>query len=215
VDPEQRQRSHPFSRPLQLSPAQRTAAQQSTTVTIPLHDKLDLAVGITAGSSLQIPSPNPPRRPANIPLRTLSSAANRSNPHSERLLGAQSDEKQGRRSSLSRSSSPSSEFSWSGTGDLAEQSADAEDPLQIKLRASLDEQVFSDTSRRPTRHHKKVRYHDSENAERKEYYPGLVKEEIEIPTPAPRYITRAEHIIAAAMSGGERQMHGLTGRPLV
>jgi hypothetical protein len=192
VDPEQRQ---PFSRPLQLSLVQRTAAQQSTTVTIP--------------------SPNPPRRPANIPLRTLSSAANRSNPHSERLLGAQSDEKQGRRSSLSRSSSPSSEFSWSDTGDLAEQSADAEDPLRIKLRTSLDEQVFSDTSRRPTRHHKTVRYHDSENAERKEYHPGLVKEEIEIPTPAPRYITRAEHIIAAAMSGGERQMHGLTGRPLV
>ena len=192
MDPEQRQ---PFSRPLQLSLVQRTAAQQSTTVTIP--------------------SPNPPRRPANIPLRTLSSAANRSNPHSERLLGAQSDEKQGRRSSLSRSSSPSSEFSWSDTGDLAEQSADAEDPLRIKLRTSLDEQVFSDTSRRPTRHHKTVRYHDSENAERKEYHPGLVKEEIEIPTPAPRYITRAEHIIAAAMSGGERQMHGLTGRPLV
>lgn len=51
--------------------------------------------------------------------------------------------------------------------------------------------------------------------ERKEYHPGLAKEEIEIPSPAPRYITRAEHILAAIMSGGERQMHGLTGKPLV
>ncbi len=193
MDPEERQ--IPLYISTTFPPAQRTAAQQSTTVTIP--------------------SLNAPRRPANIPLRILSSAADRSNPHSERLLGAQSDEKQGRQSSLSRSSSPSSEFSWSDTGDLAEQLADAEDPLRIKLRASLDEEVFGETSRQPTRHHKKVRYHDSENSEPKEYHPGLVKEEIEIPTPAPRYITRAEHIIAAAMSGGERQMHGLTGRPLV
>lgn len=131
-------------------------------------------------------------------------------------MGTPSDEKPGRRSSLSRSSSPTSEFSWSDTGDLAEQLADAEDPLHIELRASLDEEVFGGSSRRTKRHNKKVRYQDvSEAAGRKEYHPGLVKEEIEIPTPAPRYITRAEHIIAAAMSGGERQMHGLTGKPLV
>jgi hypothetical protein len=87
--------------------------------------------------------------------------------------------------------------------------------LQIKLRASLDEQLFGGASRRPSRP-KRVQYQeDFENGEDKQYQPGLVKEEIEIPSPAPRYISRAEHIIAAIMSGGERQMHGLTGRPLV
>lgn len=87
--------------------------------------------------------------------------------------------------------------------------------MRIKLRASLDEQVFGDSSRRAFRH-KRVRYHDeTENFEPKVYHPGLVKEDIEIPRPGPRYITRAEHILAAIMSGGERQMHGLTGKPLV
>jgi hypothetical protein len=82
------------------------------------------------------------------------------------------------------------------------------------LRASLDEQVFGGTSRRSR--HKKVRYQDEfENGEEKDYQPGLLKEEIEIPDPAPRNIGRAEHILAAIMSGGERQMHGLTGKPLV
>lgn len=170
----------------------RTAAQQSQT--------------------FAIPSPKPSSRcPANIPLRTLS----HSNSQSASLLGVHSDEKQGRRSSLSRSTSPSSEFSWSDTGDLAEQLADAEDPLHDKLRSSLEEGIFAGSSRRHSRP-KKVRYQSkSPNAERKSYHPGLVKEEIQIPNPGPRYITRAENIIAIIMSGGERQMHGLTGKALV
>jgi hypothetical protein len=90
-----------------------------------------------------------------------------------------------------------------------------EDPLQIKLRASLDEQIFGGASRRGSRL-KKVRYLDAfENGGHKEHHPGLVKEEIEIPNASPRKIGRAEHILAAIMSGGERQMHGLTGKPLV
>lgn len=87
--------------------------------------------------------------------------------------------------------------------------------MRIKLRASLDEQVFGESSRRTARH-RKVRYQDdAENFEPKSYHPGLVKEDIEIPSPGPRYISRAEHILAAIMSGGERQMRGLTGKPLV
>ncbi|KAI9651159.1 Ribulose bisphosphate carboxylase large chain [Ciborinia camelliae] len=160
--------------------------------------------------TFNIPSPKSSRRPANIPLRTLSTAG-RSN-LSQGLLG--SDEKQGRRSSLSRSSSPGSEFSWSDTGDLAEQLADEEDPLQIRLRASLDEEVFGGSSKRQKR--KRVRYNDDTNGKQEKHYnPGLVKEDIEIPDPGPRRISRTEHILAAVMAGGERQMHGLTGRPLV
>ncbi|QSZ32771.1 hypothetical protein DSL72_002350 [Monilinia vaccinii-corymbosi] len=157
-----------------------------------------------------IPFPNSTHRPANIPLRALSSAS-RSNP-SQGLLGL--NEKQGRRSSLSRSPSPGSEFSWSDTGDLAEQPADEEDPLQIRLRASLDEEVFGGSSKRRIR--KRVRYNDETNGKEEQHYnPGLVKEEIEIPDPGPRRISRAEYILGSIMSGGERQMHGLTGRPLV
>jgi hypothetical protein len=90
-----------------------------------------------------------------------------------------------------------------------------EDPLQIKLRASLDEQIFGGASRRASRP-KRVRYLDAfEGRTQKEHHPGLVKEEIEIPRPAPRNIGKVEHLLAAIMSGGERQMHGLTGKPLV
>lgn len=98
---------------------------------------------------------------------------------------------------------------------MAEQLADAEDPLQIKLRASLDDQLFAGSSRRPIRQ-KRVRYHnDLDTQDEKGYQPGIVKEDIEIPVPAPRSIGRVEHILAAIMSGGERQMNGLTGRALV
>lgn len=137
------------------------------------------------------------------------------NEHSEALLGARSNEKEGRRfNSISSRSSDGSESSWSDTGDLAEQLADAEDPLQIKLRESLDNQIFGGSSRRNK--HKKVRYDSEvEHREEKSRHSGIVKEDIEIPSPAPRQISRTEHILAAIMSGGERQMRGLTGKPLV
>ncbi|EKD16293.1 hexose transporter [Drepanopeziza brunnea f. sp. 'multigermtubi' MB_m1] len=167
-------------------------------------------------TTLIITSPQASRRPANIPLRTLPTQASRSDSHSAALLARHSDENQGRRSSLSRSSSPSSEFSWSDTGDLGEQLADAEDPLRIKLREPLDGKVSGGGSSKRASRHQKVRYQDEpDDVESKPYHPGLVKEDIEIPRPGPRYITRAEHILAAIMSGGERQMHGLTGKPLV
>lgn len=165
-------------------------------------------------TTLIIPSQNKSRRPANIPLRTLSNRID--NEHSEALLSSRSNEKQGRRSSSTSSrSSHGSESSWSDTGDLAEQLADAEDPLQIKLRESLDDQIFRGSSSRRTKH-KKVRYHsDVEHREEKGEHPGIVKEDIEIPEPAPRHISRVEHLLAAIMSGGERQMRGLTGKSLV
>lgn len=87
--------------------------------------------------------------------------------------------------------------------------------MQIKLQETLDDQGFTNSTRRAPRQ-RRVRYQDdTEDIELKAYNPGLVKEDIQIPSPPPRHITRAEHIIAAAMSGGERQMHGLTGKALV
>jgi hypothetical protein len=163
-------------------------------------------------STFTIPSPKPFRRPANIPLRTLSTPVSRSNSQSPALLS----NREKRRSSLSRSSSPPSEFSWSDTGDLAEQLAD-EDPLHSRIEASLESQGLVAASRsRGQSRSKKVRYREhSESRGEKSYQPGLVKEDIEIPEPAQRKVSRAEHIIASIMSGGERQMHGLTGKPLV
>lgn len=119
-----------------------------------------------------------------------------------------------RRSSLSDSAD--SDFSnWGDTGDLGEQLADLEDPLDIKLRESLDQEVFGGTSRRPTKS-KRVRYSDKyDQNELKAGRSSIIKEDIQIPIPGPRKISKVEHIIAAAMSGGERQMRGLTGRPLV
>jgi hypothetical protein len=146
----------------------------------------------------------------------LSSAAQRAHRDSAALLGA--NEKPGR-SSLSRSSdSGDSDYtdSWSDTGDLGEQLADLDDPLEIRLRDSLDRQVFGGSSRRHTRS-KRVRYQDDTYShEPKQTQAGIVKEDIRIPVVRrQRTISKAEHILAAIMSGGERQMHGLTGKALV
>lgn len=87
--------------------------------------------------------------------------------------------------------------------------------MEIRLRESLDRQVFGGASRR---HHKSRRVHyndDSYRREPKDDHAGIDKEDIRIPEPRPRTISRFEHFLAAIMSGGERQMHGLTGKALV
>jgi hypothetical protein len=175
----------------------------------------------TVQNTIIIPSPKPSRRPANIPLRSLSTTAARGHPPSAAGAAAVArfsthPEKQGRRSSRSRSPSPSSEGSWRDTGDLAEQLGDPESPLQTRDTTH----AAASASARRAPWPKRVQYSDDgeeeeEDVERKGGRPGLVKEDIEIPKPAPRRIPRVEHLIAAAMSGGERQMHGLTGKALV
>lgn len=147
-------------------------------------------------------------------MRTLSSTAESSHHTSTALLEA--DEKPGRSSLSCSSDSAESELSyWSDTGDLGEQLADLEDPLEIKLRESLDREVFGGSSRRHIRL-KRVKYQDHySHHENKDDHAGVAKEDIEIPSPGPRKVSRVENIIASMMTGGERQMHGLTGRPLV
>ncbi|KAI9699376.1 MAG: hypothetical protein M1836_002987 [Candelina mexicana] len=117
------------------------------------------------------------------------------------------------------SESAGSEFSlWSDTGDLAEQLADEEDPLQIKLRGSLDDEVFGGSSRQRAKHQKRVHYRESQELRVKEgHHAGVDKEKIEIPSPPPRKISPTEKFLAGIMSGdrGDSQMHGLTGKPLI
>ncbi|KAJ5169107.1 uncharacterized protein N7482_004701 [Penicillium canariense] len=150
-----------------------------------------------------IPSSTSPRA---IPLRTLSD--------SPTLFALESaSEKGSRRSSHSSTRSRESDFSvWSDTGDLAEQLAEAEDPLQIRLHRSLNRELLGGGRRKPS---KRVHYppdldhHDPIDAE---------KEQIQIPNPLPRRISRAERLLVAIMSprnGQNAQLHGLVGKPLL
>ena len=116
------------------------------------------------------------------------------------------------------SESAESDFSfWSGTGDLAEQLANEEDPLRIKLRDSSDGRILSDPSAPCDRQFKRVRYKEDGGAELKGIHGGLDKEDIEIPTPRVKPVSKSERILAAIMTGGNRrtQFHGLTGKPLL
>ncbi|KAJ5095155.1 Mitochondrial substrate/solute carrier [Penicillium argentinense] len=97
-----------------------------------------------------------------------------------------------RHSASSRSSSDISV--GSNTGDLAEQLTD-EDPLQIRLRQSLDRQLLGHRDRRsqPKRVHYPQELDDDE-------LDDLDVEKIPIPNPSPRRISRAERALAAIMS---------------
>lgn len=116
------------------------------------------------------------------------------------------------RSSLSRSSSDFSILS----GDIGDQ-LDDEDPLRGRF-ANTDT-LLPDSAAYP-RHTRSKRVHYHEGSTAVDYHDekvekSLLKGEIQIPEPRARQISGAEHALARIMSGGERQMHGLTGRPLV
>ena len=125
-------------------------------------------------------------------------------------------EKKGNRRS---SDSSGSDFSlWSDTGDLAEQLANEEDPLRIRLRDSLDDQHLGrSNSNHIHRRPKHVHYSQHIHLEEKATNPGLSKEAIEIPNPPARQIGRTEKVLATIMTGDRQrsQLHGLTGKPLL
>ncbi len=135
-----------------------------------------------------------------IPLNDLSRR-----PESDSFLCAQSR----------HSGSPPSEFSdWSDTGDLAEQLFGTEDPLRKQLGDADGELV--DAFSRSRRRDKTPRYQlQVDDYDEKDTHCGCAIEDIQIPNPRPRHISSVEHKLAAMMSGGERQMHGLTGHSLI
>lgn len=107
---------------------------------------------------------------------------------------------------------------FSDTGDLAQQLADEEDPLQISLRSSLqEEELGGSNSRHRIRHPRHVQYAPQDHLHRKNPNPGVDKEAIQIPEPSRRYISSAEKIIALIMTGDSvsSRTHGLTGKPLL
>lgn len=157
-------------------------------------------------------SPTSPPRASNIPLQSIQSIPSDSrSTHSAKLL--ESSEKGSRRSSHSSARSVGSDFSiWSDTGDLAEQFAEAEDPLQIHLRNSSDRHLLRRKERRKQPKH--VHYPSNLSNERS----GVDIEKIRIPNPPPRHISRVERVLAAIMTPRNEpnsQMHGLVGKPLL
>ncbi|GAQ11040.1 sugar transporter STL1 [Aspergillus lentulus] len=99
--------------------------------------------------------------------------------------------------------------------DLAEQLADVEEPLQNRLRNSLDcETASPEGSRAGLKRQRRVRYIAQSPAGRTD----LEKISIDIPSPAPRRISRIERSLAIIMSPSNRhtaQIHGLVGKPLL
>ncbi|KAF1944883.1 hypothetical protein EJ02DRAFT_431991 [Clathrospora elynae] len=169
----------------------RAAPQQPATFTIPSY-------------------PQSNRRPANIPLHNLSSSARPQDQDSAYLLDEH--DKNSARSSFDTPSSDSDLSLWSDTGDLVDQLADREDPLRIRVRDSLEE----GHAPRHRRQQKRARFQSPEHFHEKGTA-GIRKEDIEIPDPGPRTISKAEQIIAAIMAPNDRpsRIHGLHGKKLI
>ena len=104
-------------------------------------------------------------------------------------------------------SSPSDLSVWSDTGDLVDQLADREDPLRLHL----DENHSSSTSRRQQ---KRTRFASHDLHEKGAL---IRKDDIPIPDPGPRTISKAERILAAIMApnDGPSRIHGLHGKKLM
>lgn len=157
------------------------------------------------------------RRPANIPLHTLSSASRpvhlQQEESSRPLIAAEvPDEKGESRSSISADS----DFSlWSDTGDLVDQLADQEDPLRIRLRHSLEEELPRISTQRRGRPQKQVRYHP--DVQDNEKAAVLRKEDIYIPEPPQRKLNFGERCLVAIMApnDGPSRIHGLHGKKLM
>jgi hypothetical protein len=129
---------------------------------------------------------------------------------------SRANEQQGRPSLSQSTDSADSDFSsWGDTGDLGDRLADEDGPLEIRLTELADQDVYRDSSRREATDIRVLVGNESYHQEGRLERTGFVKEEITIPSPRPRHISGAERILAAMMVGNERQMHGLTGRPLV
>jgi hypothetical protein len=121
-------------------------------------------------------------------------------------------EKGSRRSSHSSARSVESDFSiWSDTGDLAEQLA--EDPLRSRLHNSADRELLGPQKKRSKRVHYSQDLDDGSQSDVQDE-----KQNIRIPKPPPRRVSRVERFLAAIMSPGNRQnaqIHGLVGKPLL
>ncbi|RYO86579.1 hypothetical protein DL766_003426 [Monosporascus sp. MC13-8B] len=161
----------------------------------------------------KIPSHDSARPPSNIPLRTLGSRPDRDQQSTSLLTEHRHQHRhQPSRDRLSFDSADS-DFSWTDTGDIAEQLADEEDPLRIKLAdiaVGDDDRLLAGIHKRhPARSkpkHVQFKSSVSDHGERRpRTHAGVVsKESIEIPDVAPRRNSRARRFIAAIMPGSSK-----------
>ena len=190
-----------FSSP---SPATRTASGQSSTGTI---------------------APSRSRPGPQVHLRTLSSQSRPSNSQSTSNpnISEKSDAQhlEGNRRSSYTSATDSDEFSlWSDTGDIADL-VDEEDPLRIELDPLNSEGQALNGGTKGGRGQKKkkhVHYQDQDHLTRNVAHPGIDKEAIYIPEPAPRRISKGEKFLAIIMDPSHPEtarMRGLVGKPLL
>ncbi|EOA86084.1 uncharacterized protein SETTUDRAFT_47694 [Exserohilum turcica Et28A] len=154
------------------------------------------------------------RRPANIPLHNLASTARNRPADDEAYLLDDHDhdhdhDKHSARSSLDTPESDSDLSIWSDTGDLVDQLARRQDPLRIRL-----EQAHA-AANPPRQHPKRTRFASQHLHEKGPH--AIFKDDIEIPDPGPRTISKAERILAAIMApnDGPSRMHGLHGKKLI
>lgn len=153
------------------------------------------------------------RKPANIPLHTLTSSSSARHRYTHSESGASdTDEKRGRsrRQSLEYDDDDEhSDFSlWSDTGDLVDQ-LDHDDDHNPLRPQSIEQR----------KHSKRVRYAD-DTAKDKEARGQLVpkrKEDIRIPSPPRRRVGAAARILATIMAphDGPSRIHGLHGKKLL
>ncbi len=178
------------------------------------------ACSFSPETAVKIPPPSDTRRPANIPLHTLSPAVQADELESATLLGTSSEKPGGRRSSVSSGSIDSDFALWSGSEDLVDQLENEHDPLRDRLRGSLELQSLGRFAKGGgVRQPKRVRYKSEESIREKEPRSGVVKrkEDIPVPTPPPRKITFGEKVVAAIMAPGDgpSRIHGLHGKKLM
>ena len=169
----------------------------------------------------------PHRKPANIPLHTLSNSRSATHEKVPTSPDIEEDEKPLRdRRASQESDSAGSNFSlWSDTGDLVDQLADEEDPLRAKARQSVDEDPYNHLSRKRGRHQqKKVRYQADEEElvihEKGGHHAGAPprrKEDIPIPNPSRKPLPYGQRVVAMIMAptNASMRMHGLHGKKLM
>ncbi|PWY79758.1 hypothetical protein BO83DRAFT_375703, partial [Aspergillus eucalypticola CBS 122712] len=155
----------------------------------------------------------PTHTSSGIPLQNLPSSSRSSVPQPAKVVEPASGRSSRRSSSIATHSTGSEHFTWTDSGDLTEQLANAEDYLRIPLRSPEDRES-SGRVESSVRIEKQNRVH----------YPSQLVigeddfEKIEIPCPPPRKIPRAERLLAVIMSPNNRQsahLHGLVGKPLL
>ena len=192
----------------------------------------------SAPTPVTIPSSSAPNNSAQIPLRTLPTS-HWSDPPPSSSSGSV-DEKPLRKRRSSRSSRLSADSArsdlslWSDSGDLAERHTHGDETLQLRLRPSSEDQLaLVGREKRPKRVCFEEEGEEGEEEEndddddddddddraalrRHRTRAGLDREQISIPVPRPRRVSRFEQSLAAVMAGGQAKAgHGLVGKPLL